>query len=220
MEEQIKIPEKELSNKEIDNLSDAEFKTLVIRMLTDMIEYGHKMTEEIKAIQSEIKENIQGTNSEGKETRTQINGLEQKEEINIQPEQDEETRILKNEERLRNLWDNFKCPKIQIIGVPEGEEQEIENLFEQIMKENFPNLVKEIDFQEIQEAQRVSKKLDPRRNTPRHNIIKLPKLKDKERILEAARGKETVTYKGVPIRLSVDFSNLTGKKGLEEVFKV
>ena len=85
--------------------------------------------------------------------------------------------------------------------MPEGneEEQEIENLFEQIMKENFPNLVKEIDFQEVQEAQRVPKKLDPSRNTPRHIIIKLPKIKDKERILKAAREKETVTYKGVPI---------------------
>ena len=61
-------------------------------------------------------------------------------------EQKEETRIQKNEEKLRNLWDNFKCPKIQIIGVSEGEEQEIENLFEQIMKENFPNLVKELDM--------------------------------------------------------------------------
>ena len=63
----------------------------------------------------------------------------------------------------------------------EGEGQEIENLFEKIMKENFPNLVKEIDFQEIQEAQRVPKKLDPRRNTPRHIILKLPKIKDKEK---------------------------------------
>ena len=88
-----------------------------------------------------------------------------------------------------NLWDNFKCPNIWIIGVPEGEqeEQEIENLFEQIMKENFPNLVKEIDFQDIQEAERVPKKLDPRSNTPRHIIITLPKIKDKERILKAAR---------------------------------
>ena len=65
------------------------------------------------------------------------------------------------------------------------------------MKENFPNLVKEIDFQEVQEAQRVTKKLDPKRNTPRHIIIKLPKMKDKETILKAAREKETVTYKGV-----------------------
>ena len=94
------------------------------------------------------KKTIQGTNREGKETRTQINGLEQKEVINIQPDQNEETTIQKNEETVRNLWDKFKCSNIQIIGVPEGEkeEQEIENLFEQIMKENFPNLAKEIEF--------------------------------------------------------------------------
>ena len=83
-------------------------------------------------MKSEIKENVQGTNNEGKETRTQNNALDQNEEINIQPEQNEETRIQKkkNEERLRNLWDNFKHSNIQIIGVPEGEEeeQEIENL--------------------------------------------------------------------------------------------
>ena len=137
------------------------------------------MKEEIKAIQSEIKENIQGTNSEEKETRTQINDLEQKEEINIQLEQNEETRIQKNEERL---WDTFKQFNIWTIGVPEGEEEEqdTENLFEQIMKENFPNLAKEIDFQEVQEAQRVPKTLDPRKNAPRHIIIILPKMKDKE----------------------------------------
>ena len=74
------------------------------------------------------------------------------------------------------------------------------------MKENFPNLAKEIDFQEVQEAQREPKKLDPRKQTPRHIIIKLPKIKDKEIILKAAREKETVPYKGVPIRLPADFS--------------
>ena len=85
----------------------------------------------------------------------------------------------------------------------------MENLFEQIMKENFPHLAKEIDFQEVQEAQRVPKKLDPRKHIPRHMIITLPKIKEKERILKAAREKETVTYKGVPIRLSADFSKET-----------
>ena len=84
MKEQIKTPEKELSEEEIENLSDAEFKTLVVRMLTELIELSCKMKEEMKATQSEIKQNIQGTNSEGKETRTQINDLEQKKEINIQ----------------------------------------------------------------------------------------------------------------------------------------
>ena len=76
------------------------------------------------------------------------------------------------------------------------------------MRENFPNLAKEIDFQEVQEAQRVPKKLDPRRNTPRHIIIKLPKIKDKESILKAAREKETVTCKGVPI----DYQLISQKK--------
>ena len=83
----------------------------------------------------------------------------------------------------------------------EEEEQEMENLFENIMKENCPNLAKEIDFQELQEAQIVPKKLDPKMHTPRYIIITLPKMKDKERILKAAQEKETVTYKEVPKRL-------------------
>ena len=70
-------------------------------------------------------------------------------------------------------------------------------------------MVEEIDFQEIQEAQRVPRKLDPWKNTPRHIMITLAKIKDKERILKAAREKESVTYKGVPIRLSADFSKET-----------
>ena len=81
-----------------------------------MVEYGSKIEEKVKAMKHEIKENAQGSNSDGKETETQINTLEQKEEIYIQPEQNEKTRIQKNEERLRNLQDNFKCFNIQIIG--------------------------------------------------------------------------------------------------------
>ena len=96
MKEKIKALEKtQLSDEEIDNLSHAHFKTLVIRMLTDLVEYGRKIEEKVKAKKSEIKENIQGTDSDGKETGTQINSLDQKEERNIQPEQNEETRIQK-----------------------------------------------------------------------------------------------------------------------------
>ena len=87
MKEQIKTPEKKLSNTEIANLSDADFKTLVIRILREIIEYSHKIKEEVKAMQSEIKKSIQGTNSERKEAGIQINDLEQKEEINIHLEQ-------------------------------------------------------------------------------------------------------------------------------------
>ena len=150
MKEQIKAPRTELSDEELANLPDEQFKTLVIRMLTELIELGHKMKEQMKATQNEIRENIQGTNSEEKETRTQINGLDQKKEINIQPEQNDETRMQKNEERHKNLPDKFKHSNIWTIGVPEEEEwQDIENLFEQIMKENLPSLAKEIDFQEV-----------------------------------------------------------------------
>ena len=94
--------------------------------------------------------------------------------------------------------------------MPKGEEkeQEIENLFENILKENFPNLVKEIDIK-VQVAQRVPNKVDAKRTTPGHIIIKMPRIKDKERILNAAREKQRVTYKRVPIRLSADFSKET-----------
>ena len=79
MKEKIKAPQKiQLSDEEIANLSDAQFKTLVIRMLTELVEYGCKIEEKVKAMKSEIKENTQGTNSEGKETRTQINSMEQR----------------------------------------------------------------------------------------------------------------------------------------------
>ena len=115
MKEQIKAPEKiQLSDEEIASLSDAQFKILVITelpvfwMLTELVEFGCKLDEKMKAMLSEIKENVQGTNSDGKETGTHIIGMDQKEERHIQPEKTEETRIQKNEERLRNLQDIFK----------------------------------------------------------------------------------------------------------------
>ena len=96
MKEQIKAPEKiQLSDKQIANLSDAQFKTPVIRMLTELVEFGHKLDEKMMAMLRETKENVQGTNTDGKETGTQINSVDQKEERNIQPEKNEETRIQK-----------------------------------------------------------------------------------------------------------------------------
>ena len=90
----------------------------------------------------------------------------------------------------------------------EKKEQEIGNLFEKIVRENFPNLVKEIDMQ-VQGAQRIPNKMDEQRPTPRHIVIKMPKVKDKERLLKTAREKQLVTYRGGPIRLSTDFSKET-----------
>ena len=140
MKEEIKALEKIwLSEEEIANLSDAQFKTLVIRMLTELVEFGHKLDEKVKDVLRTTKENVQGTNSDGKETGTQINTVDQKEERNTQLEKNEETRLQKNEERLRNLQDIFRRSNIWIIGVPkEEEEQEIENLFEKIMKQTSP----------------------------------------------------------------------------------
>ena len=117
----------------------------------------------MKVTLSKIKKNLQGTSSRGEETETHINDLEQKEEISIQQEHNEEIRIKKYKDSIRTLCDIFKHTNIWIIQIPEGEEeeQEIENLFEKIMKENWPDLVEEIDIQ-VQEAQRVPNKLDPR----------------------------------------------------------
>ena len=125
MTEHFKAPEKiQLSEEEIANLSDAQFKTLVIKTLTELVESVRKPEEKMKAMLRETKENVQGTNSDAKETGTQINSVDQKDERNIQPEKNEETRIQKNEESLRNLQENFKHSNIQIIGVSEGEEEQ------------------------------------------------------------------------------------------------
>nr|KAF6378770.1 hypothetical protein mMyoMyo1_009680 [Myotis myotis] len=108
------------------------------------------------------------------------------------------------------------------MEMPEEErEQDIENLFEEIVTEIFPSLVKEIDLQ-VQEVQRTPNKRNPKRSTPRHIIIKMPRAKDKERILKAAREKQSVTYKGAAIRLSADFSTeaMQARRGWQEIFKV
>ena len=122
-------------------------------------------------------------------------------------EQKREKRLKTNEESLRELWDNVKCTNTCIIGVPEGEEREkeTEKIFQEIIAKNSPNMGKE-SLSQIQEAQQIPYKINPRRNTPRHILIKLTKIKDKEKILKAAREKKQVTYKGTPIRLSADFS--------------
>ena len=119
MKEQNKTPEKELKDRDIANLTDAESKTLVLRMLKELVEYGKSIREEMKATLSETDINPQGTNSKEKETRVQINELEHKEEINSQPEQNEETRIQENEERIRRFWDISKHANIRITWMPE-----------------------------------------------------------------------------------------------------
>ena len=136
---------------EISNLSDPEFKTLVIRMLKELNEHFNsikKIQSETKDTLIEIKNNLQWHNSIAEEAKNQIADLEHKGAKNHQSEQEEEKKIQKNEDNASSLWVNFKRSNISIIGVPEGEEkeQEIGNLLEIIMKENFPNLVEEINM--------------------------------------------------------------------------
>ena len=154
-----KTPKREQNKMETISLLDAQFKTLVIRILKKHSENFNSMKNDIETMkknQSEMKytlvemNNSQGINSRVSEAENQIfSDLEYKEAKNTQSEQQKEKRIPKYKNSVRSLWNNFKCTKICIMGVPEGEEreQEIENLFEKIITENFPYLVKEIDIQ-------------------------------------------------------------------------
>ena len=141
----------------------------------------------------------------------------------IAAEQNKEKRVKRNEDSLRDLWDNIKPNNISIIGVPEGEEREKgpEKIFEEIVVKNFPNMGKEIATQ-VQEVQRIPYRINPRRNTLRHTVIKLAKIKDKEKLLRAAREEWQITYKGTPIRLTADFSAETLKARSEwhDILKV
>ena len=129
----------------------------------------------------------------------------------------------RNEDNLRDLWDNVKCPNIQIIGVPEEEDKKKyhEKILEEIIVENFPKMEKEIITQ-VQEIQRVPNRINPRQNTPRHILIKLTKNKHKEQILKAARKNQQVTYKGNPIHLTADLSEetLQARRECQDIFKV
>ena len=128
--------------------------------------------------------------------------------VEITPEeQNKVKRMKRTEDSLRDLWDNIKCTNIQIIGVSKEEEKRkvYEKLFKEIIVGNFPSMGKEI-VNQIQESQRVPYRINPRRNTSTQTLIKLTKIKHKEKILKAAREKQLITYRGIPIRLSGDFS--------------
>ena len=127
------------------------------------------------------------------------------------------------EDSLRDLWDNIIRTNIRIIGLSEEEEKKkgTEKIFEEIIVENFPNMAKEI-VNQVQEAQRGPYRINPRRNTPRHILIKLSKIKYKEQILKAAKEKQQITYKGIPIRLTADLSaeTLQARREWQDIFKV
>uniref|UniRef100_A0A8D1SHP0 L1 transposable element RRM domain-containing protein n=1 Tax=Sus scrofa TaxID=9823 RepID=A0A8D1SHP0_PIG len=139
---------------------------------------------------TEIKNSLEAAYSRIQEAEERISEVEHRFMEITDAEQKIEKRLKTNEESLRELWDNVKY-NILIIGVTEGEEREkgTEKIFQELMAENFPNMGKE-PLTQIQQAQQVSYKINPRRNTPRQILIKLTKIKDKEKILKAAREKK------------------------------
>ena len=138
-------------------------------------------------------------------------------------EQNREKGMKRNEDSLREFLDNIKHTNVHMIGVPEGEESEKgpEKILEETIVENFLNMGKEIATQ-VQEAQRVPGRINPRRNMSRNTVIKLTKIKDKEKLLKATRKKRKLTYKGIPIRLTADFSaeTLQARRECNCIFKV
>ena len=174
----------------------------------------HKDLEELKSKQTmmnttinEIKNSLEGINSRITEAEEWISDLEDKIVETATTEQNKVKRMKRIEDSLRDLWDNIKLTNHRIIGVPEDEEEKkgTEKIFEDMIVENFPNMGKQIVSQ-VQEAQRVPYRINPRKNTPRHILIKLSKIKYKEKIVKAAREKQQLTYKGNPIRLTTELS--------------
>ena len=153
----------------------------------DLEELKNKQREMNNTI-TEMKNALEGISNRITEAEERISELEDKMREVSAEEQHKEKRM-KRIDNLRDLWDNIKRTNIRIIGVPEEEKKKrSEKIFEEIIVENFPNMGKKIVTQ-VQEAQRVPYRIKPRKNTPRHILIKLTKIKFKEKILKAAKGK-------------------------------
>ena len=158
-----------------------------------MQEMSAKDLEEIKNKQTEMNNTLEGINSRITEAKERINDLEDRMVEITATEQNIEKRMKRNEDSLRDLWDNTECTNIHIIGVPEGggREKGPEKISE-VIAENFPNMGKET-VNQVQAAQRVPGRKNPRRNTLRQIVIKLTKIQDKEKILKATREKRQHT---------------------------
>ena len=173
----------------------------------------NKDVEELKSKQTimnntinEVKNSLEGVNSRITEAEERISDLEDKIVEITTTEQNKEKRMKRIEDTLRDHWDNIKRTNIRIIGgLRRRREKGTEKIFQEITVENFLNMGKEI-VNQVQKAQKVPYRINPKRNTPRHILIKLSKIKYKEKILKAAGEKQQITYKGIPTRLTADLS--------------
>uniref|UniRef100_A0A9L0S6J7 LINE-1 retrotransposable element ORF1 protein n=1 Tax=Equus caballus TaxID=9796 RepID=A0A9L0S6J7_HORSE len=159
----------------------------------------------MKNTMEEIKKNLDSLNSRVDNMEDRIRNLEDRNIEMLQIEEERQLRLKRNEETLQEISDSIRKCNIRIIGIPEGEEEKgAESLFKEIMAENFPNLGREMELH-VTEANRSPNFINGKRPTPRHIVVKLAIVNDKEKILRAARQKK-ITYKGTPIRLPADFS--------------
>ncbi|KAM9651335.1 nucleoporin NUP42 isoform 1-T1 [Trichechus inunguis] len=231
------IPDKDFRNLVLSFLKEINENTgRVLEEFRETIqEQNEKFSKEIEALNEKqleipkLNNKITELNNSMEEHRSRIETLEggvskieDKTSEITQFEKQIETRMKKHEQNLRVMWDTIKKNNIRIMGIPEDEEsnKSSEKIFEEIMAENFPNIVEDKIF--VEEAQRTPYRLNPKRSTPRHIIIKLSRTKDKERILRAAREKQNIIYKGVPIRLTADFSSETmqARRQWDDIYKV
>ena len=236
MKEQGKNPPDLTNEEEIGSLPEKGFRIMIVKMVQNLgnrmekiQETFNKDLEELKSKQSvmnnttnDIKNSPEGINSRITEAEKWISDLEDKIVEITTAEQNKEKRMKRIEYSLRELWDNIKRTNIRIIAIPEEEKKKsTEKIFEKIIVENFPNMGKEI-VNQVQEAQRVPYRINPRRNMPRHLLIKLSKIKCKEKILKAARGKQQITHKGIRMRLTADLSAeaLQARREWQDIFKV
>ena len=210
MKEQGKNTPDLTNEEEIGSLPEKEFRIMILKMIQNlgnridkMQETFNKDIEEQKRNQAtmkntinEIKNILEGINSRITEAEERVSDLEDKIVEITTAEQNKEKRMKRTEDSLRDLWDHIKCMNIRIIWVPEKEEKKkgTEKIFEEIIVENIPNMGKEI-VNQAQEGQRVPYRINPRRNMPRHILIKLSKIKYKENILKATREKQQITHK-------------------------
>ena len=233
MKEQGKNLQDQINEDQIGNLPEKEFRIMIVKMIQNLgnrmekiQETFNKDLEELKSKQTmmnnttEIKNTLEGINSRITEREERVSELEDKMVEIIVGEQNKEKRMKRTEDSLRGLWDNIQCTNIWIIGVPEEEKKKgSEKIFKEIIVENFPNIE---GNSQVQEAQRVPYRINTKTNTLRHILIKLSKIKYKEKILKAAREKRQITYKGIHIMLKADLSaeTLQARSEWQDIFKV
>ena len=218
MKQQSKNPPDQTNEDKIGSLPEKEFRVMIVKMIQNLGNRMEKIQESFNKDRKELKSKQTMMNK----AEERISDLEDKIVEITTAEQIKEKRMKRIEDTLRDFWNNIKRTNIRIIGVPEEEKKKgTEKIFEEIIVENFPNMGKEI-VNQVQEVQSVPYRINPRRNTPRHILIKLSKIKCKEKILKAAREKQQITYKGIPIKLTADFSAemLQARREWQDIFKV